>query len=128
MIKTYYFDFSKRGQDLLGTKDILLLKDDQAIKEAVYNLLYTRIGSVPMHPERGINIERFLFEPADDITASLMEYEIEKGLQTFETRISNISVKVIPAYDESGFEVNISFTVNFTSNLITLNLNFSKIR
>jgi phage baseplate assembly protein W len=128
MVKTYYFDFSKRGQDLLGNRDIAVIKDEQAIKEAVYNILNTRIGSVPMHPERGINIDRFLFEPIDDITASILEYEVEKGLLSFENRLQGLQVKVTPSADNNSFLIDIAFSVNFTSNPIYIQLDFAKIR
>ena len=128
MVTTYYFDFSKKGQDLFGNKDIPVIKDDQAIREAVYNLLLTPIGSVPMYPERGINIDRFLFEPIDDITASIMAYEIEKGLTTFEQRIKDVIVEVTPLYEDNGFVIDVSFAINFTSNRSKVQLKFSKIR
>ena len=93
---TYYFDFSKKGQDYLGIKDIPVIKNDQAVKEGIINLLSTEVGTRPMHPEYGVDLSRYLFEPIDDITSDLITYNIELALERFEPRVSNVAVTVIP--------------------------------
>jgi phage baseplate assembly protein W len=127
-ITTYYFDFSKKGQDILGTKDVPVIKNDQAIKESVLNLLATNVGERPMIPEYGINLTRFLFEPIDDITADLMSFEIERGLERFEPRINNIEVEVIPNEEELSFSLTISFGIAYSNSVETIEVDFKKIR
>ena len=49
-------------------KDINVLKDDNAIKNAVKNLLITNAFERPFQPQLGANLRGLLFEPADAIT------------------------------------------------------------
>jgi len=124
----FYFDVSKKGQDLLGTKDIPLLKNEQAVKESVLNLLSTEIGSRPMHPDYGINLNRYLFEPIDDITSDLIAYDIQRGLEVYEPRINNVNVEVIPTEEENSYTIYLSFNIVYSNSNETLEIDFQKIR
>jgi phage baseplate assembly protein W len=125
---TYYFDFSKKTVDFFGTKDISVIKNEQAIKEAVINLLSTELGSVPMYPERGVSLNKFLFEPIDEVTSSLMNFEITRAMGAFESRINNIVVDVQPSIDELSLIITISFRVDYNNKNEMIQIDFSKIR
>lgn len=124
----YYFDFSKKGQDLLGKRDVPVLKNVQAIKESVINLLSTEVGERPMRPEYGTSLDRFLFEPLDEITADIISYEIEKAIGKFEPRVTNLEIYIEPDYDLETFIINISFDIVYTGGKEVLELDFKKIR
>jgi hypothetical protein len=124
----YYYDFSKKGRDLLGSKDVPLITNEQSIKESIINLLSTEPGSRPMDPRYGLNLHRYLFEPLDDITADLLAYDIKMGLEAFEPRINNIEVQIEPVEDENTFIIYISFNVKFTSSIEKMEIDFRKIR
>ena len=128
MANTYYFDFSKKGVDYLGNQDIPVIKNDQAIKEAVLNLLSTEVGSRPMHPTYGIGLDRYLFEPIDDITADLISFEVQLGLERFEPRINNINVEVIPDEDSLSFSLTVGFDIVYSGSSEVLEIDFKKIR
>ena len=67
-------------------KDIIPLKDDKAIRNAVKNLVLTNFYERPFQHSKGANLQGLLFEPADMITA----YEIKesiKVLQMAETQL-----------------------------------------
>ena len=127
-ISTYYFDFSKKGLDLFGTQDVPVVKNGQAIREAVFNLLSTQKGSVPMHPERGIDLDRLLFEPIDDITTELISTEIRDGLKTFEKRIYDIEVNIVPSEDIHSYDIEVSFKIVYNNETEVLKINSSKLR
>jgi len=122
------FDVSKKGQDVLGTKYMPLLKNEQAVKESVLNLLSTEIGSRPMHPDYGINLNRYLFEPIDDITSDLIAYDIQRGLEVYEPRINNVNVEVIPTEEENSYTIYLSFNIVYSNSNETLEIDFQKIR
>jgi phage baseplate assembly protein W len=125
---TYYFDFSKKAVDLFGTHDIAVIKNEQAIKESVINLLSTEKGSKPFFPEYGISLEKFLFEPIDDVTSGSINFEISRALEGSEPRINNIVVDVQPSEDELTFIIDISFQVLYNNKPEAIQINFSKIR
>lgn len=124
----YYFDFSKKGIDLFGVKDVPIIKNGQAIREAVFNLLSTQKGSVPMYPERGIDLDRLLFEPIDDITTELISSEIKNGLKTFENRIYDIKINIESAEDNHTYDIEVSFKILYNNETEVLKFNSSKLR
>ena len=58
-------------------KDIMPLKDDEAIKNSVKNLVLTNFFERPFQPRVGANLRGLLFEPADPIT----KYELSDGIK-----------------------------------------------
>ena len=48
-------------------KDIIPLRDDDAIKNAVKNLILTNFYERPFQPEKAAHLRGILFEPADAI-------------------------------------------------------------
>lgn len=128
MADIYYFDFSKKGLDILGTKDVPVVTNEQAVKEGVINLLYTEVGTRPLHPDYGLDLNKYLFEPLDDITADLMEYEIKLGLEKFEPRINNVEVTIEPDEENSSFMIYVSFNIVYSGSKESIALDFKKIR
>lgn len=125
---TIFFDFSKKGKDLLGTKDIPVLSNDAAVKESIINLLSTNIGARIMNPLYGVNIEKYLFEPFDDITSNSIKYEIQNGIERFEDRVTDLLIEIIPNEMMLSYEVNIDYTVVYTNTSDTIQLKFNKVR
>lgn len=126
--RVYYFDVSKKGKDLLGTKDIPMLINEQAVKEEIYNLFHTQPGSIPMFPDKGIDLDRYLFEPIDDFTAEMMRNDIEIALKKYISRISNINILVIPEEENETYIINLNYEVTFTNSQQSMVLDFKKIR
>jgi phage baseplate assembly protein W len=124
----YYFDISKKGRDLVGNRDLPLLTNEQAVKESIYNILLTEVGTKIMDPQYGINLERYLFQPIDGFSSEAMQYDIYHGIRRFEDRISNLVVTVVPFEDESSYWITIDFEVVFSNTTQTLKVDFTKIR
>jgi phage baseplate assembly protein W len=124
----YYTDISKRGKDILGTRDIPTLSNEQAVKESISNILLTELGTKLFDPEYGVNLERYLFEPIDDMTAMLMSSDIESAIYKFETRVDQLSVTITPMEDDNTYIIDIAFNVIFNSVRQNMNLMFDKIR
>ena len=124
----YYFDISKKGKDVLGTKDIPMLTNEQAVKESIWNILLTQPGTSLMDSEKGIDLDRYLFDFVDDLTASMMETDILMGLQKYEPRINNINVVVTPDEENQTFLININYDINFTNSTQEMEIPFTKIR
>ena len=59
-------------------KDIIPLKDDNAIKNAIRNLLVSNFSDRPFGRDKGANLRALLFEPADTITEVAMVQNIRK--------------------------------------------------
>ena len=93
------------------TDDLVVVKGDAAIKQAVVNLLLTNRAERPFNSEIGSGITNLLFEPLDYGTAALVKAEITRTLEEYEPRIRIESLRVSPNYDDNGFEVSLEFEV-----------------
>jgi hypothetical protein len=84
------------------TNDILILKNEDAIKRSVLNLVQTQIGERFFNDLLGTSVNSSLFELATEEVKIILEREIETVLNNFEPRIrlNNIEVEVIDDYNE----------------------------
>lgn len=90
-------------------KDINKNIGERAIINSIKNLLLTNHYERPFQPYLGSNIRKLLFEPLDSIVARSLEVEITTVLTNFEPRAEVIEVKVLPKYDDNGFQVTLTF-------------------
>lgn len=90
-------------------KDINKNIGERAIINSIKNLLLTNHYERPFQPYLGSNIRKLLFEPLDSIVARSLEVEITIVLTNFEPRAEVIEVKVLPKYDDNGFQVTLTF-------------------
>ena len=93
------------------TDDLVVSKDNAAIKQAVVNLLLTNKGERFFNPNYGSDIRSFLFEPLDFATAGQVRSSIKSTLNKFEPRIFVENLKVIPNFDDNGFDVEMTYTI-----------------
>tara|TARA_R100000353_G_scaffold164508_1_gene125300 strand:+ start:250 stop:642 length:393 start_codon:yes stop_codon:yes gene_type:complete len=91
--------------------DIRVLKNEDAIKRAVRNLVQTIDGERPFQSNLGTDVTRSLFDFVDYGTASVITQQIFDVLRGFEGRIANTLVRVDPKPDENTFEVFISYDI-----------------
>lgn len=93
------------------TGDVAMRYDDQAVIASVRNLLLTNFYERPFQPSVGSNLTALLFEPATNITASILTEEITNVIKNYEPRalIQNIQVTLTP--DQNAFNVRMSFFI-----------------
>tara|TARA_R100000152_G_C6666859_1_gene104230 strand:+ start:97 stop:516 length:420 start_codon:yes stop_codon:yes gene_type:complete len=94
-----------------NTKDIAIVKNDNAIKQAVKNLIMTTPGEKPFQPLVGSNITRLLFEPLDDFTSDAIEQEIINTINRFEPRVRMQDVAVRADFSRNAFNVTIEYQI-----------------
>ena len=97
------------------TNDIAALKDTDAIKRSVRNLVQTIPNERFFNSALGSEVRDSLFETApgfiDFGTASIIERQIQTTIENFEPRIDNLDVTVEPRPDTNEFEVNVFFDI-----------------
>ena len=91
--------------------DLVAIKNETAIASSVRNLVLTLPGERFFNQNLGSRISDSLFENIDEITAGIIKDEIETTIQNYEPRVDLISVEVLPNYDESSFDVNITYNI-----------------
>lgn len=93
------------------SKDVVTKKDAAAIRQAVSNLLYTRLGERPFNSGIGTNLANLLFEPLNSITAGYISGEIREVLRIYEPRIRVENVEVSANQDLNGFDVILYYVI-----------------
>lgn len=107
------------------TKDLVILKNENAIKRSLLNLFSIRKGEKFFDANFGSGIPDLLFEPFDFATAGLIEEQIRNLVSSYEPRVNIIDIIVNLNEDEYLYEYNIEYTIPDTSpqlNTITLSL------
>lgn len=92
-------------------KDIVPLRDDNAIRNAVKNLLLTNFYERPFNHSIGANLRALLFEPADAITRMAIKDNIERTLTEHEPRIKVLDINVQDLRDENAYSIFVSFLI-----------------
>jgi len=108
--------------------DIIPLKDADAIKRAVRNLLLTGHYERPFSPNIGGNLKQLLFEPINSMTQLSIEILIRDTLRLYEKRISIIECKVTPMETEDGYNVNLLFGIDQLSEFVTVDFFLERLR
>ena len=93
------------------TRDVIPLKNENAISRAVKNLVLTQLQERPFNPDLGSRLGKSLFELMDTTSASAISEEITETIDNFEPRVSLRSVEVIPYYDSNAYDVTIVYDI-----------------
>tara|TARA_Y100000287_G_scaffold164667_1_gene146089 strand:+ start:740 stop:1138 length:399 start_codon:yes stop_codon:yes gene_type:complete len=93
------------------TNDILVLKNEDAIKRSVRNIVNTVPSERLFNPIFGSDVKVSLFDFVDFGTASILEKQIQVAIENYEPRINNLFVDVNPKPDQNEFEITVSFNI-----------------
>ena len=93
------------------TNDVTVLRNEDAIKKSVQNLVKTRINERFFNDLLGLSVEASLFEVVgSDISSSLTE-EIKTLLENFEPRIKVLDIIVNDTQDYNGLYITIKYSI-----------------
>lgn len=110
------------------TKDVPKKVNENAIATAIRNLLLTSHYERPFNPDLGSNLKRFLFEPIDNVTTSLIQDSIFETIKNFEPRVTISEVVVAPNFDAQRYDVFVTFFIKNTIEPITISFFLERIR
>ena len=110
------------------TKRLTVLKNENAIKRAIRNLILTNKGERFFNPLFGGNITSQLFENFGPITAINMREDITEAVQTYEPRATVLEVEVKKNIDLNSVTINIFFTIDENPQVQELSFNVERIR
>ena len=93
------------------TKDLPILKNENAIRRSVRNIVETIPTERFFNSLLGSDVRRSLFEFVDFGTASVIQDQIFISIENFEPRVDNLQVSVRPYPDLNEFEVSVNFDI-----------------
>ena len=109
-------------------KDVSRHFNEKAIINSVKNLVSTNFYERPFQPELGSSVRALLFEPVDSVFGASIERRLVDVINNYEPRVRVESVVAIPAPDENGYRVTMTFFIVNLSNPITINFFLERIR
>ena len=92
-------------------RDIIPLRDDNAIKNALRNLLVSNFYDRPFSRDKGANLKGLLFEPADMFTRISLRKNIENVIKKYEPRVSINQIKIVDDQDKNSYRINVNFKI-----------------
>jgi phage baseplate assembly protein W len=93
------------------TRDLLALKNENAIARSIRNIVFTVPGEKFFSQRFGSRISESLFENVDNISAIAIVDEIRQSITNYEPRVRLIDVNAYPDFDNNSFDVNITYQI-----------------
>lgn len=110
------------------TGDISRKFDENAIKQALKNLMQIRHFEKPFHSEIGSPLRELLFEPVTPLTELMARRAIIDLIANFEPRVELIDVDVIASEENNTFYISITFRIVNTEKPLTLDFVLERTR
>jgi hypothetical protein len=117
------FAFSRAANNDLAVK-----YDDNAVKQAVRNLVLTANYERAFHPEIGCQAHNLLFENFTPTTEFLVRQTVHDVLTKFEPRIFLLDVSVNAEDDQNRLEISVTFRFRNDPRPITVNTFLTRVR
>jgi phage baseplate assembly protein W len=126
--QSLYADFKKNLAISPISKDLALIKDDEAVKQSIKNLVLTDPGERLMQPFIGGGIRALLFENITPAVLNLIENQVKSTINTYEPRADIINVTASSKYDDNTVNVVVNFYIRNTNEPIKLDLILTRVR
>jgi phage baseplate assembly protein W len=123
--------FSDLRKDLVLSpisEDLAVLKNENAVKESLKNLILTDRGERLMQPFIGGGVRELLFENLVPSTIKTLENRIKDTIELYEPRCELIDISVTANLDENSVNVGIKFYVSNVEQPSSLDIIIERIR
>lgn len=110
-IESVYSDFHKDLTVNPFSGDLSLKKDEEAVKEALKNIIFMDKGEKLFQPTFGGNIRSMLFELNTPVTLKLIQEQIKTTINNYEPRIELIDVEVYSLIDDNSVVIKILYAL-----------------
>ena len=94
-----------------NTGDFGVVRNENAIKQSVRNLILTMFGERPFQPQIGSRIKALLFEPWDPFSSDSIKSEIFNCLSRLEPRIKVTGVRLYDDSEVNSVQIAIDYTI-----------------
>ena len=93
------------------TNDVVTIRDEDAIKRSVKNIIFTILGEKPFEPNFGSVINESLFDLNTSLNEIRVADEISASLRNDEPRISDIDVTVTVTPDTNEMNCTVQYEI-----------------
>ena len=93
------------------TYDLPILKNERAISRSIRNIVETIPTERFFNSNFGSEVRSSLFGIVDYATVSIIQDQIKTSINTYEPRVGNVRVNVIPELDSNSLEITVIFDI-----------------
>ncbi len=93
------------------TNDVVAIRDEDAIKRSVKNIIFTILGEKPFEPRFGSVINQALFDLTTTYDEILIQDEIKSSILKFEPRITNLVVTTTVYPDSNELNCTVQYDI-----------------
>ena len=93
------------------TNDVLTIRNEDAIKRSVRNIVFTILGEKPFDPNFGSVINDSLFELDTSLNQVRVSDEITQSLLSYEPRIGNVEVTASIYPDSNELNCTVQYDI-----------------
>lgn len=123
-----YSDFKKDMEKSPVSSDLTVNKDEEAVKEAIKNLLLTDRGERLMQPNLGGHLKAMLFENITPGVLKTIEDQVRTTLDIYEPRAELLDVTVSSLVDDNTVRVRVEFMIRNQANPISVDVFLERTR
>ena len=123
-----YSDFKKSLEVSPLSLDLTVNKDEDAVKEAIINLLLTDRGERLMQPAIGGNLRAMLFENITPGVLVMIEDQVRTTLDLYEPRAEIIDVLVTSNIDDNVVKIQVHFYISNNQQPISVDVFLDRTR
>ena len=93
------------------TNDVVTIRNEDAIKRSVKNIIFTVLGEKPFVPLFGSVINESLFDLNTNLSEIRITDEIKSSLLNYEPRIDNVEVTVQVSPDRNEMNCTVQYDI-----------------
>ena len=93
------------------TNDVVAIRDEDAIKRSVKNIIFTILGEKPFEPRFGSVVNEALFDLTTKYDEILIQDEIKSSVLKFEPRITNLVVTTTVYPDSNELNCTVQYDI-----------------
>tara|TARA_B100002019_G_scaffold254418_1_gene236455 strand:+ start:61 stop:459 length:399 start_codon:yes stop_codon:yes gene_type:complete len=93
------------------TNDIISLKNEDAIKRSIQNIVLTMVGEKAFVPYFGTNVNDSLFNLNTSVEAVGLKEQITTAINNFEPRVNNLNITVTIDADSNDMYATIEYDI-----------------
>ena len=124
-----YSDFPNNFVKHPVPNELVVLKNDDSVRQAFKNLILTNIGERFFNPFFGSNINRILFDNFGPFMIEDINRYVSMAAKQFEKRINLLNVSVSDNSDQNAIAINVVFSlINNPTVPLTINIFLKRVR
>ena len=93
------------------TNDVVTIRNEDAIKRSVRNIIFTILGEKPFEPNFGSVINESLFDLNTNLSEIRVSDEFRSSLLIYEPRIDNVDVNVTIEPDTNEMNCTVQYDI-----------------